>query len=200
MRAVDYATWVRQLLEFAAGRASRGPWVTALPPLGQDEVVALAQCLDCGLPPPLRGFLTEGASGITLHREEEGEEGFAQADRLTGWRVEAQDYAGCSWLVEPDWPIDRALWQHALPLLQYPDGDGLALWVYAPEFPEPAIIYLRHDAESVLLCRTFDEFVAQWAQLGYAPVYELAECRDPRTGFLSLRSPQAISLRASYTT
>jgi hypothetical protein len=86
-----------------------------------------------------------------------------------------------------------------LPLLQYADGDGLALWVHDPEFPEPAVVYLRHDAESVLLCRTFDEFLAQWAHLGYAPVYELAECRDPDTGFLSLRSPQAIALRASYT-
>jgi hypothetical protein len=199
LRVIDYAVWVQRLLAFAAESRPGRLRVSVSPPLGESEVAALAASLDCGLPPPLRGFLATGASGIILTHDKDDEETFSPAAQLAAWRREAKDYAQGSWVTEPDWPLDRAFWRHALPLVQYPDGDGLALWVHDAEFPEPGVLYLRHDGESVLLCRTFDEFLAAWAELEYAPAADVVECRSPSTVFLDVRSPAAAALRASLS-
>jgi hypothetical protein len=98
-------------------------------------------------------------------------------------------------LAEPDWPLDRAFWRHALPLVHYSDGDGVALWVHDPEHPDPPVIYLKHEDQSFLLCRTFDEFLGQWERLGYVGTNDLERFRNPQTGFLDAATPEALALR-----
>ena len=122
-------------------------------------------------PPPLRRFLATGASSISFRygyptAVYETDDVFCPADQLADGREECVEYARESWLTEPDWPLDYAFWRHALPLLHYPDGDGVALWMHDPEHAEPAVIYLKHEEESFLLSRTFDEFLEQWEKLG----------------------------------
>lgn len=200
---MDYSAWIRRLIAFADdGRHGGRLRAEVEPPLGAVEVRKLADDLDCGLPPGLRGLLATGASSITLHTvgpagEDRGSEVFCPAGELVAWREEALAQARESWLVEPDWPLDRAYWRHALPLLRYDDGDGIALWVHDPDDPNPAVVYLRHDEESFLLSRTFDEFLGEWEQLGYSPVGELVAYRNPSTGFLDSNTPAGRALRAS---
>ena len=99
--------------------------------------------------------------------------------------------------MESDWPLDQAFWRHALPLVHYPDGDGVALWVHDPEHPNPAVIYLKHEDTSFVLSRTFDEFLEHWERLGYTGTNDLEDYRNPETGFLDSTSPKAMAFRTS---
>jgi hypothetical protein len=204
---LDYAGWVRRRRKFIVGRKRRSAprdrdkfTIEIGRPLRNDELNELAEALDCGLPPPLRAFLETGASSIVLAYtlppgDDENYEIICYADELVGWRAECVEYARDSWLKEPDWPLDQAFWRHGLPLVHYPDGDGVALWVHDPKHPNPPVIYLNHDDESFLLSRNFDDFLQQWEQLGYAAIGGLPDYRNPKTGFLDSTTTQAKALR-----
>jgi hypothetical protein len=204
---MDYSKWVERLRTFILTLQERSPpeqrdrfSIEIAPPLDRDELDELAESLDCGLPAPLRRFLATGASSISFRYAwptpdyEFGEE-FCPADQLADWRDECVEYSRKSWLTELDWPLDRAFWRHALQLVQYPDGDGLALWVHAPELADPPVIYLKHDDESLLLSRNLDEFLEQWEMLGYISLGELEDCRNPQNGFLDATTPKALEWR-----
>jgi hypothetical protein len=204
---MDYAKWVQRLRGFILDLQQRSPpefrnkfSIEIAPPLGDEEIEELAESLDCGLPPSLREFLQDGASSISFEYavpaiDEETSDTFCPADQLADWREECIEYAQESWLMEPDWPLDQAYWRHALPLVHYPDGDGVALWVHDPEHPNPAVIYLKHEDESFLLSRNFDEFLHEWERLGYTGTNCLKEFRDPETGFLSATTVKAVAFR-----
>ena len=204
---MDYAQWVQRLRNFVLTFQERSPaeWkdnfaVVIGPPLAEDELEELAESLDCGLPPALRLFLATAASSISFRygyptAVYETEDGFCPADQLAEWREECVEYARESWLTEPDWPLDYAFWRHALPLVHYPDGDGVALWMHDPELAEPAVIYLRDEDESFLLSRTFDEFLEQWERLGYIGTNDLSNYRNPETGFLDATTVPAVAFR-----
>ncbi len=204
---MDYAQWVQRLRGFILDRQKRSPpehrakfSIEIAPPLDDDELADLAEALDCGLPPPLRQFLRTGAAAISFAyagplEDDETADTFCPADELADWRDECVAYARESWLTEPDWPLDRAFWRHALPLVHYPDGDGVALWVHDPEYPDPPVIYLKHEAESFLLARNFDEFLREWERLGYTGTNTLAAYRNPKTGFLDSATPPAVAFR-----
>jgi SMI1 / KNR4 family (SUKH-1) len=200
---MDYGKWVQRLRSFILGLEKASPpeyrekfSVEIMPPLGNDELNELAGALDCGLPPPLREFLRTGASSIAFQfacppEDDETSDTFCPVDKLPEWREECIDYARESWLMEPDWPLDQAFWRHALPLVHYPDGDGVALWVHDRAHPNPPVIYLKHEDESFLLSRTFDEFLTHWERLGYIGTNGLKSYRDPATGFLELPRTKA---------
>jgi hypothetical protein len=204
---MDYEKWVARLRRFILDLQQRGPadqrdrfTVEIAPPLDEEELDELAESLDCGLPKSLRRFLATGASAISFEYawptpEHEMGEHFCPADQLADWREECIEYARWSWLTEPDWPLDYAFWRHALPLVHYPDGDGVALWVHDPEQDDPPVIFLKHEDESILLSRNFDEFLEQWEHLGYTATGELEDCRDPKTGFVDARTAKAVQLR-----
>ncbi len=204
---MDYAQWVQHLRSFVLALQKRSPaeWqgnfvVEIAPPLDEDDLEELAEALDCGLPPPLRRFLATGASSISFSyggptAAYETEDHFCPADQLAESREECIEYARESWLTERDWPLDRAFWRHALPLVHYPDGDGVALWVHDPDHAEPAVIYLKHEDTSFLLSRTLDEFLEQWEKLGYIGTNDLENYRNTETGFLDATTPQAVALR-----
>jgi hypothetical protein len=204
---MDYSKWVQRLRTFVLRLQERSPSaqrenfaVEIAPPLDKEDLEELAESLDCGLPPPLRRFLATGTSSISFRYtgpepDDETCDEFCPADQLADWRQECVEYARESWLMEPDWPLDRAFWRHALPLVHYPDGDGVALWVHDPEHADPALIYLKHEDESFLLCRSFDEFLEQWERLGYTGTNDLVNYRNPRTGFLDTTMPKAVALR-----
>jgi hypothetical protein len=204
---MDYSQWVERLRQFVLGlqRLSTAEQrekcsVEIAPPLDEDELDELAESLDCGLPGPLRRFLATGASAISFQYswpapDDETSDEFCLADQLAAWREECIEYARDSWLTEPDWPLDYAFWLHALPLVHYPDGDGVALWVHDAEQANPPVIYLKHEDESFLLSRTFDEFLEQWEKLGYVGTNDLENYRNPETEFLDATSVKAVELR-----
>jgi hypothetical protein len=199
---MDYGQWVERLRGFvlrqkeaSSSECQANIFIEIRPPLNNNELSELAGALDCGLPEPLHEFLRTGASSIAFQFAcpESGETSdvFCPADKLPEWREECVDYARESWLMEPDWPLDQAFWRHALPLVHYPDGDGVALWVHDRTHPNPPVIYLKHEDESFLLSRTFDEFLTHWERLSYIGTNVLKSYRDPATGFLELpRSKQ----------
>jgi hypothetical protein len=210
--AMDYTMWVERLRSFVLTLQQRSPVDSAeqfaveiAPPLGEDALEKLAETLDCGLPPPLRRFLGTAASSVSwryvwpppntktdLPFFDEASETFCPADQLAEWREGCLAYAPS---FESDFPLDRAFWRHALPLTQYPDTDGVALWLYDPDFDQPAVIYLAHEEESFLLSRTFDDFLEQWEKLGYTSAGCLKDFRNPKTGFLDARTPEAVAWR-----
>jgi hypothetical protein len=206
---MDHAKWVKRLRRFIRDLQQRSPpecqehfSVEIAPPLEPDELDELAESLDCGLPASLRAFLETGASSIALSYawptpEYATSDTFCPADELAEWREECVEYASNSWLMELDWPLDRAFWRHALPLVHYEDGDGVALWVHDPEHPNPPVIYLQHEDDSFLLCRTLDEFLNAWERLGYTWPSSLKDYRDPKTGFLDTTSEKAAAFRKS---
>jgi hypothetical protein len=207
--ALDYAKWVQRLSKFIAALQNRSPagvrecfFVDMAPPLDKDEVEELADSLDVGLPPPLRRFLTTGASSVSFQyawpkAEDETSDVFCPADELADWREECLEYARDSWLQEGDWPLEYAFWRHALPLVHYPDGDGVALWVHDPEHPDPPVVYLKHEGASFVLSRTFDEFLEQWERVGYTGTNGLEAFRNRESGFLDWTTPTAAALRKS---
>jgi hypothetical protein len=204
---MDYGQWVERLRRFILALRQHCPAdqrenfvVEIAPPLDEDDLEELAGSLDCGLPEPLHQFLATGASGISFQYawpspDEETSDAFCLADKLVQWRQECIEYAQESCLTEPDWPLDYAFWRHALPLVHYPDGDGVALWVHDPEQGNPPVIYLKHDEESFLLSRSFDEFLGQWERLGYVGTNDLGNYRNPQTGFLDATITKAVALR-----
>jgi SMI1 / KNR4 family (SUKH-1) len=204
---MDYVQWVQRLRGFILGLQERSPpghrdrfSIEIAPPLQDEEIEELAESLDCGLPPPLQEFLRTGASSISFQyawptEDDETSDTFCPADQLAEWREECVEYATESWLMEPDWPLDQALWRHALPLVHYPDGDGVALWVHDPDHPNPAVIYLKHEDESFLLSRNFDEFLHHWERLGYTGTNDLEQYRHPESGFLDSTTAQAVAFR-----
>jgi hypothetical protein len=103
------------------------------------------------------------------------------------------EYALGSWLTEPEWPIDRAFWRHALPLTFTSGGDGLAIWAHADDDPSPPVIALSHDDESTLVSPTFDVFLTIWEQCGY---YWDETFKDGGA-FIDASSPAAARFRAS---
>src|SRR5262249_53594329 len=145
--AMDYAQWVQRLRKFIGGLQEHSPAhcrekfsVEIDPPLEDNALEELAEALDCGLALPLRKVLRTGASSIAFAyawptEDDETCETFCPADELADWREECIEYARESWLREADWPLDQAFWRHALPLVHYPDGNGVALWVHDPEHP-----------------------------------------------------------------
>jgi hypothetical protein len=200
---VDYVQWVERLRRFVLDLQQRSPAeqrkdfaVEIAPPLDEEELEELAESLDCGLPPPLRRFLGTAAASVSFRYAcpyYETEDMFCPADQLAEWREECIAAAPS---FESDFPLDRAFWRHALPLIHYPDGDGVALWVHDPDHAQPAVIYLKHADESFLLSRTFDEFLMQWEKLGYVGANDLQDYRNPKTGFLDCTTPKAVELRA----
>ena len=60
---------------------------------------------------------------------------------------------------------------------------------------ERRVIYLKHEEESFLLSRTFDEFLEQWEKLGYSGANDLSNYRNPKTGFLDATTPAAVAVR-----
>lgn len=207
---MDYAKWARRLGAFVRGLQRRSPAeyhdkfsIEVAPPLGEDELDELAEALDCGLPPSLRKFLGTGSSSISFQyawppEDDESCDVFCPADELADWRQECVEYAADSWLTEPDWPLDRAFWRHALPLVHYPDGDGVALWVHDADDPDPPVVYLKHEDQSLLLSRNLDDFLTQWEGLGYVGANDLEPFRNPKTGFLDASLPKAVALRKKW--
>lgn len=204
---MDYAKWVHRLRSFVLDLQQRSPLscrhkfsIEIAPPLEKKQLDELAESLDCGQSPSLRKFLQTGASAISFayawpSEEVETSEIFCPADQLANWRDDCNEYARRSWLQNPDWPLDQAFWRHALPLVQYPDGNGVALWVHDPKHPNPAVIYLEHEDESYLLSRTFDEFLHHWERLGYTGVNGLGQYRNPQIGFLDSTTEKASTWR-----
>ncbi len=200
----DYVQWVERLRRFVLDLQQRSPperqgdfAVEIAPLLPEKDLEQLAESLDCGLPPPLRRFLGTAASAVSFRyawptADDCHWETFCPADRLAEWRAGCIAYAPS---FESDFPLDRAFWRHALPLTQYPDTDGLALWLYDPDYAEPAVTYLQHSDKSFLLSRSFNEFLVQWEMLGYISIGELEDCRNPETGFLDSRTPKAVEWR-----
>jgi hypothetical protein len=204
---MDYAAWVQRLRKFILDLRERSPVdsrdkfiIEVAPPLEEQSLKTLDAALDCGLPPPIREFLRTGASSIFLQyshspEDEETSDIFCSANQLVEWRDDCLVAAQRSWAIESDWPLDRAFWRHALPLIHYPTSDGVALWVHDPQHPNPPVIYLKHDDASFLLARDFDEFLREWERLGFTGAYGLEQYRDPQTGFLDSTTPKALAFR-----
>jgi hypothetical protein len=201
----DYRAWLGRLEAFILDLRRRSPperqeafRFEALPPLTEEEVEEIEEELDLPLPPPLRAFFTEAAAGFSFEfvwgfgPTIEAAETFGPADEVPGWRDEAVEYAQHSWLMEKEWPLDRAFWRHALPIMMYESAHGTALWVHDPEHPDPAVVGLLHDDASSLIAPTFADFLHHWERLGYALSDEF---RDPETGFLDSTTPQAQAQR-----
>ncbi len=204
----DYSAWVQRLLQFsddrrvrAAGAGRRYCRVEVVPPLDRARLKALED--ECGrpLPPPLRDFLSTGASSITFRWFEPGagdtdyELVFCPAEELADWRQECAEYAEDSWLTEPEWPLDYALWRHGWLLTHDPAGDGLALWAHDRRQPHYPVAYLDHEDRSFLVAPTFDDFLEHWERLGYPDPGDLLDFRDPGTGFLDTATPEARAYR-----
>jgi hypothetical protein len=56
-------------------------------------------------------------------------------------------------------------------------------------------IYLKHEDQSFLLARTFDEFLEQCEKLGYVGTNDLKNYRNRQTGFLDVTTAKAVALR-----
>jgi hypothetical protein len=207
----DYGAWVQRLREFSDGGRVRATAanqrycrVEIAPPLNRAGLKTLEE--ECGgrLPPPLRDFLCTGASSITfLWFEPEASEPdyevvFCPAEELAGWRQECTEYAQESWLTEPEWPLDYALWRHGWLLTHDEAGDGLAIWVHDRRQPHYPVAYLDHEDDSYLVASTFDDFLEHWERLGYLDLGELLDFRDPETGFLDTATPQARQYRKAH--
>lgn len=204
----DYGAWVQRLREFSDGGRVRATAadqrycrVEIAPPLDRARLKALEE--ECGgrLPPPLRDFLGTGASSITFRwfeaeaRDPDYEVVFCPAEKLAGWRQECIEYAQQSWLTEPEWPLDYALWRHGWLLTRNEAGDGLAIWAHDRRQPHYPVAYLDHEGESYRVAPTFDDFLEHWERLGYLDLGDLLVFRDPETGFLDTATPQARAYR-----
>jgi hypothetical protein len=89
---MDYGKWVERLDRFVPALRVRSPAaqgesfaVEIGSPLDEGDLEELAESLDCGLPPPLRRFLSTGASAISFRyawptAQDETEEVFCPAD------------------------------------------------------------------------------------------------------------------------
>jgi SMI1/KNR4 family protein SUKH-1 len=194
----DYSGWVQRLRAFSNERrvgamAAGGIYfqIDVTPPLDDDKLKALEEECDGYLPPPLREFLNTGASSLTFRwftpnaNEPDFEVAFCPAEELAVWRQECIEYAAESWLTEPEWPLDYALWRHGWPLTHNEAGDGLAIWAHDRRQPHHPVTYLDHEGESFLIAPTFDHFLEHWERLGYLDLGDLLEFRDPKTGFLN---------------
>jgi hypothetical protein len=58
------------------------------------------------------------------------------------------------------------------------------------------VVYLDHEDTSFLIAPSFDDFLEEWARLGFLDFGYLLDFRDPETGFLDSRTPNAARLRA----
>jgi hypothetical protein len=207
----DYGAWVQRLREFSDGGRVRATAadqrycrVEIAPPLDHARLKTLEE--ECGgrLPPPLRDFLSTGASSITFRwfepevNEADYEVVFCPAEELASWRQECMEYAQGSWLTEPEWPLDYALWRHGWLLTHDEAGDGLAIWAHDRRQPHYPVAYLDHEDTSYLVASTFDDFLEHWERLGYLDLGELLDFRDPETGFLDTATPQARVYRKAH--
>ncbi len=205
----DYGAWVQRLRDFSeagrlrnwAGAEQRHGRVEVAPPLDGARLKALEEACGGWLPPPLRDFLGTGASSITVRwfeaeaSDPEYEVVFCPAKELAGWRQECLEYAQASWLAEPAWPLDYALWRHGWLLTHNEAGDGLAIWAHDRPQPHYPVAYLDHEDNSYLVAPSFDEFLEQWERLGYLDLGELLDFRDPKTGFLDTATAKARAYR-----
>ncbi len=205
----DYGAWVQRLRDFSkagrlrnwAGADQRHGRVEAAPPLDGAGLKALED--ECGsrLPPPLREFLSTGASSLTFRwfepraEEPDYEIAFCPAGELAAWRQDCIEAAQHGWCCEPEWPLDYALWRHGWKLTNNQTGDGLAIWAHDRRQPHYPVVYLDHEDKSYLVAPTFDDFLEHWERLGYLDLGELLDFRDPETGFLDTATPEAREYR-----
>jgi hypothetical protein len=205
----DYAAWVQRLRDFSKadrlrnwpGADQRHGRIEVAPPLDAAGLKALEE--ECGsrLPLPLREFLSTGASSITFRwfepeaSEPDYEVVFCPAEELASWRLECIEYAQGSWLTEPEWPLDYALWRHGWLQTHDEAGDGLAIWANDRRQPHFPLAYLDHEDTSYLVAPTFDDFLEHWERLGYLDLGEVLDFRDPETGFLDTATSKARAYR-----
>lgn len=210
---LDYRQWVQQLDAFINGLHQRSPAhqqasikLQFAPPLTPDELAQFKRDFQIPLPTPLLGFLSQGSSRISfgftwfneLGEELKGGETFCPAPELAFWRECCIDFAKNSWLMEEEWPLDRAFWRHAIQITRNANHDGLALWMHDHDHLNPAVIYLKHNDASFLLAPTFDNFLNHWARLAYHPLNGLKEFRHPDSGFLDSTLPPALAYRKKF--
>lgn len=205
----DYTAWVQRLRDFSkadrlrdwAGADHRLGRIEAAPPLDGARLKALEEACGSRLPPPLRKFLSTGASSITFRwfEPESGEPDyevvFCPATELAGWRQECIEYAQNSGLRDPEWPLDYALWRHGWKLTRNEAGDGLAIWAHDPQQPHYPVAYLDHSDKNYLVAPTFDDFLEHWERMGYLDLGELLDFCNPKTGFLDTATPKAREYR-----
>jgi len=188
------------------------------PPLTSQQLVALRNDLDIPLPKSVAQFLTRAASRVVYDCpfvNADGDEDSIAGELFNYWywedrpRAYEEEFLGAlkgmpmardcavaaasdSWLAEPDWVLDRALWRHALPLTRWPNTDGVALWRHDPEDSNPGVIWLSHDDQSGIISPNFDAFLRQLEFLGYVWGDDY---RDEDTGMIDLRGEAAAERR-----
>ena len=210
---LDYRQWVLQLEGFVNDLQKRSPAhqqanfkVQIAPSLTPDELAQIKRDFLIPLPTPLLSFLGHGSGRVSFqfswyndHGEKlEAGETFCPAPELAFWRECCVDFAKNSWLMEEEWPLDRAFWRHAIQITRYANHDGLALWMHDYDHMNPAVTFLKHDDASFLLAPTLESFLTHWARLAYHPIAGLEEFRNPESGFLDSTLPQSLAYRKKF--
>jgi len=219
----DFAGWVRRATHFMdANRDRRGFAVeasSAAAPLSRAEVDVLSRRLGRPLPSSLRDFLERATAAITCRYtfeydpddETETESFLTLFPHQTsiyggacfGPAAELPDYArSCSeWAQQFNDAGDSASardWGSTLPVIAVANGDYLALDHRGDDAasPDPPVVYLSHDDESVRLATSFTGFLTVWEQLCYVgpEIWLLDSFRGP-DGLLTADAPTTDQLR-----
>ena len=220
MAEFNVADWVSRAQAFAIGigRVPSGVVraATLAAPMSESEMQAIERALGATVPASLRALFTRGAAAADCHYvlQPEGERleqlrailpdqtwihggaRLSPPSELADDSRAAREWARETWIAED--PVERNIWESALPFLRLDNGDYLALDLRAAE-REPPVAYLCHDDESFLLAPTLVEFLTAWERLCYlGPEHWLLRPFMGDSGYLDAESERAARLRELF--
>jgi hypothetical protein len=213
----DRRQWIASAAGFVRRLASRADIEVRAAEFGPSLTAADADRVERSgtpLPAALRQFFTEGSGAIDFRYVFEPRADGQDSDRLEqlfpdqtsiygGVRIvaaelpdlqrSAAEWARDTWVAEDE--AQKVIWDGALPFAALDNGDFLSLDVRTPA-EDPAVIYLSHDDESIVLAPSFGAFLAEWERLCYlGPEIWLLESFRSGDGFLDAASSAAHELR-----
>lgn len=75
------------------------------------------------------------------------------------------EWAEETWITE--YPLEKSYWQNSIPFMEMNNGDYLAVDITQSK-DDPAVVYLSHDDESLIIAETFTSFLHHWEKIDYA--------------------------------